>query len=388
MTSERNDSGSRDAASRGIDDCPTKELPASQGPRRRRQTRRCASIDEAPPTLTMGWARRRERDELRADEAATVVDEVPHTEEMELDDTTPRVVEWLDDEASLRDTVRDIDAVDRTQIIDMDAKFDDSAPVAEPADQEALTDLAGAVGHELNNPLTTCVGYLRQISSMVPPENIQMLEMIERLARNLNRIHSIVGELEMLAAEASDRQERVDLARVVARVHDQLSRFLHTDVDLQLRPAFLEADRPRIYQLVYVMLAGYMLDDEASAHCSVRVGERSVGACLEVAAACRPQGSLRLDLLGILRRNVVAGATPLGLAAQLTREMGGSWFEPPVDAGHRVTAILPRRSPLPHTDSHRRRPGSSPRPALPDPSATSALEIAERRFDQVPRFLR
>ncbi len=386
---------------RELDDCPTQELPAREvragdPPGRRGQ----GGGVPAPPgrvptrsTLTNGWASHGDRietidDDIDTYEADTEVDPfVPHdflcsdgslqTQEIEMVETAAGDWQMQADDASLRDTVRDITAIERTQIIDMDETFRSEALArnrqsgADSSDQEALSDLAGAVGHELNNPLTTCVGYLRQISSMVPPENAQMVDMLERLARNLNRIHSIVGELEMLAAESRGRQQRVDLAHVVERVHDQLSRFLKADVTLELSSAYLQCDRPRLYQLVYVMLAAYMLDDDASEHCIVRVSSRSVGACLEIIAACRPQGSLRLDLLGILRRNVLAGATPLGLAAQLTHEMGGSWFEPPVDSGHRVTAILPRQ--LPPESLNRRPPHALNHPsrALPDHSASA-----------------
>jgi signal transduction histidine kinase len=287
--------------------------------------------DDAPATITLGWA---ERDD----------------EFISVGDTIPEMLIWkVEQEASsLRDTIRDARAFERTQIIDMDEVMGLEAE-PNPAEEHALSDLAGAVGHELNNPLTTCVGYLRQISDLVSSEDDQMAHMVERLGRNLNRIHSIVGELEMLAAESSDRRTQVDLATVVERVHAQLSGFLDADVELDLRQAHLFADRPRLYQLVYIMLAAHMLDDQGSddendGSFSVHVSSRTVGACLEIIAPQKPQGSLRLDLLGIIRRDTLAGSTPLGLAAQLTHTMGGTWLESEHPQGHRVTAVLPRRN--------------------------------------------
>lgn len=338
--------------------------------------------DKTPPTLTMGWADR---------------DDEPFVAE----DTNPDMLIWPVDEElheevgedvdSLRETVRDARAFERTQIIDMDSILP-AGELASPSDDHALSDLAGAVGHELNNPLTTCVGYLRQLSSMVSNDDDQMALMLDRLGRNLNRIHSIVGELELLAAESNDQRQRLDLAAVVERVHDQLGSFLDADVELRLRPAYLRADRPRLYQLVYIMLAAHMLDSEGDNACTVRVSSRAVGACLEITSPKKPEGSLRLDLLGILRRNTVDGSTPLGLAAQLTREMGGQWFESAVDAGFRVSAVLPRHcpnAPVDNTDhTTQRRPGRPAREDYPKTSPGSHCNSAANRFDTSSRSRR
>lgn len=351
---------------------------------------------DRPSTIRTGWAKR---------DRATGVTKPPAglclgANHAPADDTNPEMRIWqLDSECdSLRETMRDEQALERTQIIDMErvlemdrvsaAKGDDAGP---SDDDHALTDLAGAVGHELNNPLTTCVGYLRQLSAMVPHDDAKMALMVDRLGRNLNRIHSIVGELEMLAAESCGHSERVDLATAVERVYDQLGSFLNAHVELQLCPTYLRTDRPRLYQLVYIMLAAYMLDSGGDNPCSVRVSSRSMGACLEIVASRKPQGSLRLDLLGILRRNTLDGSTPLGLAAELTRQMGGSWSEMSCEEGYRVNAILPRQTPGTASTGHQHQKPTTSSVNGQDWSKTSPgphWSSAVNRFVTVPRSRR
>jgi hypothetical protein len=321
---------------------------------------------------------------VREDDFISVGDTIPEMLVWKVDQEPSSLGDASASDSSLRETVRDAQAFERTQIIDMDEVMGIDEAGFEGA-EHALTDLAGAVGHELNNPLTTCVGYLRQISDMVSSDDGQMAHMVERLGRNLNRIHSIVGELEMLAAESTERRTRVDLAMVVERVHAQLSGFLDADVELDLRQAHLLADRPRLYQLVYIMLAAHMLDDENEGAFSVRVSSRTVGACLEIIAPHKPQGSLRLDLLGILRRDTLAGSTPLGLAAQLTQTMGGSWFETELADGHRVTAVLPRRFAIPRprdTNSDDKQDASSPSKQRPKHETKHATKHATKQARQ------
>jgi hypothetical protein len=341
MTSEdNNDTLARDDLDRKTEEeCPTLEIPAERlaGIRSSSaESDRTAQIrvdrhspakprsEATGPTLTMGCAE-------GEDDFISIGDTVPEMLIFKVDQ----------DASSLRDTMRDAKAFERTQIIDMNEVMgEDADPWAD--EEYALSDLAGAVGHELNNPLTTCVGYLRQISDMVSSDDGPMAHMVERLGRNLNRIHSIVAELEMLAAETSEHRAEIDLAVVVERVHTQLAGFLDANVELHLQQAPLLADRPRLYQLVYIMLAAHMLDDENDDSFSVRVSTLTEGACMEIIAPHKPQGSLRLDLLGILRRDTLAGSTPLGLATQLTHTMGGSWFESDQPEAYRVTAVLPR----------------------------------------------
>ncbi|QDG53521.1 HAMP domain-containing histidine kinase [Persicimonas caeni] len=414
MTDERNnDSLRRNTTDRmTLEECPTLEIPESERQPcveedtpptdewiRDEKVSDSDEWDDRPSTIRMGWAKRERRDEEESVPAGLC----SSNGRAPADDTNPEMLIWqLDDEPeSLRTTVRDEQALERTQIIDMErvlemdrvlAPIDDD--MAMVADEHALTDLAGAVGHELNNPLTTCVGYLRQLSAMVPHDDDKMALMVDRLGRNLNRIHSIVSELEMLAAESSGHSERVNLADAVERVHDQLGSFLNAHVELQLRPAYLRTDRPRLYQLVYIMLAAYMLDSEGDNHCSVRVSSRSVGACLEIVAPRKPRGSLRLDLLGILRRNTLDGSTPLGLAAELTREMGGSWSEAKSGEEFRVTAVLPRQSPNTASkgeqgqQKRRPNPASMPSQDWSKTSPGSHWRSAANRFVTLPRSRR
>ncbi|MFP4596710.1 MAG: histidine kinase dimerization/phospho-acceptor domain-containing protein [Persicimonas sp.] len=210
------------------------------------------------------------------------------------------------------------------------------------ADDDPLSDLAGAVGHELNNPLTSCVGYLHQLSSMVPSSDSELNLIIDRLGKNLNRIHSIVGELELLAAIAHEARQQVDLSEVVERIYEQLGSYLETEVELFLQPAYLDADRPRLKQLVYILLATHMIDEDTTRWCSAHVNSNESMVRFDVTSTNKPYGALRLDLLGILRRKELPAAAPLQLAAELTRELGGIWNEGRIDQGYRTTAILPR----------------------------------------------
>ena len=213
--------------------------------------------------------------------------------------------------------------------------------VPEPDSSEPLEALASALGHEIFNPLTSCACYLHQLDKEAKAGSEAGAAAVDGLRRNLDRIHNIVGELQLIASAPNRGPEPVDLAKVVRRVHDQLSGLVKHEPQLDLEPAWLHADRARLEQLVCLVLTTHRLCAPPESLCRIEVARHRQTVHFEIVCDKKLSGPLRVDLLGIVRQQELPSNEPMSLAAQVVRAMGGDFHQAERDGKHRIRATLP-----------------------------------------------
>jgi C4-dicarboxylate-specific signal transduction histidine kinase len=210
----------------------------------------------------------------------------------------------------------------------------------------SMANLARGIAHEINNPLATCMGYLK--CAIMQADNLDgatsLAETLSRLNRGAERIRGIVNELQMLSEEMVGEYEKLDLATVVERVCRLVPPELRSQLDLQLEPVRVWVDRPRLFQITYNMIMPYLLaarNGPDSNTILVRSCPANGGdAILEVVTDAIPSPGTRTDLLSALRGEYTPTTLPLRLARRLAIAVGAEWQEGPVDGSKYRSAVL------------------------------------------------
>lgn len=119
-------------------------------------------------------------------------------------------------------------------------------------DLNALSDLVSGVAHELNNPLTTILGFAQVLSALGETERIHALSMIEQEAQRAGRI---VRNLLYFARQHRPRIEPIDLNALLTRVIEvRRYQFDVDNVDVALDLAPLPQLQGDQYQLEQAFL--------------------------------------------------------------------------------------------------------------------------------------
>lgn len=208
----------------------------------------------------------------------------------------------------------------------------------------AMSNVARAIAHEINNPLATCMGYLRRAKQLAEDlESEELEEVLDSLSHGAARIRSIVGELQMLSEEFVGERERLDLAAVVERVGRLIAPEFRPRLDYRLETVEVYLDRPRLYQLVYNTIMSHLLsgrDTDREGSVVVRCGPHDdQGARLLVESDAIPRMGMRVDLLAALRGEEPTSTIPLRLAHRLALEMGTRWHEEAIDGDRYRTGV-------------------------------------------------
>ncbi len=206
----------------------------------------------------------------------------------------------------------------------------------------SMANVARAIAHEINNPLATCMGYLRRALTMAEQRHDgELTDVLERLWRGAFRIKSIVGELQLLSEEVVGETEKLDLVTIVERVSTLIPPEMRAGIDYQLESVRVLVDRPRLYQIVYNMIMAHILatdhhisentEEEVHRGVNIRSGPTEDGrAELEIQGDAPPRMGTRTDLLAALRGEQSPSTLPLRLAQRLAEEAGGEWHERPL----------------------------------------------------------
>lgn len=216
----------------------------------------------------------------------------------------------------------------------------------------SMANVARAIAHEINNPLATCLGYLRRALTMAEQcRDSELTDVLERLWRGAFRIKSIVGELQLLSEEVVGETEKLDLVAIVERVSTLIPPEMRAGINYRLESVRVLVDRPRLYQLVYNMIMAHLLatnhhvndGPEGQGHrgVDIRSGPTDDGrAQLEIQGDAPPRMGTRTDLLAALRGKHSPSTLPLRLAQRLAEEVGAEWDERPVGDRYSTRVIF------------------------------------------------
>lgn len=234
--------------------------------------------------------------------------------------------------------------------IDDQVKLEESAEQAKEALLEAervtaLSSLAGAVGHEIGNPLTAALGNLQLLENRLGGIDVETNRALAALDRSLKRIRKITDEVKLLADPHIDEAVEIDLASIVERVH-LLTSWLDGTVERRIISAHIVADRSKLYQLVYNLFITHLqaLTPEQDEPIRITCEPCDGGVVFEIRGTrVASDHPLRVDLLQVLRGKGVDFAIPLQLAESITLSLGGEWHAER-QGDHLITrATLPRR---------------------------------------------
>lgn len=117
----------------------------------------------------------------------------------------------------------------------------------------AVSDLAGAVAHELSNTLTGVIGYA-QLARLRAEQPVGLESALGEINRSAERAAMLSQQLGVLSRRQQTQRERVELPRLVASQEGPLARLLDRDTELRLEldPATppLEGDTRQLQQLL------------------------------------------------------------------------------------------------------------------------------------------
>jgi PAS domain S-box-containing protein len=185
---------------------------------------------------------------------------------------------------------------------------------------QSLSELAGAIGHEINNPLTVINGMVRILEAQGDTRD----GAVAQLRRSVHRVGLVGRELELLAGTASGELRMVQLDEVVQRLCE-LAAWDDKSIRCTLEPVCLNANIGLLYQLIYNLIIVQVVAGCGTEQRPVRVecANRQSGVYLSMAGGDVDRAqSLRADLLNAIRGDEISYALPLEISHRLADELG------------------------------------------------------------------
>jgi len=227
----------------------------------------------------------------------------------------------------------------------------------------AVGEMAAGIAHEINNPLTSILGFAEFLNDADVPTEVK--EDLRRIQGNAERAAAIVQRLLAFARPGKPQREAVDLGAVLSRVIDLRSHQLKVNnievvVDAVPNLPPIEADAGQLGQVFLNLIVNAeqaMIDAHGRGKLMVRT--RLVGAMMEVAIeddgpGIRPEHLGRLFTPFFTTKGPQKG-TGLGLSIShsIVQEHGGQiTVESVVGKGATFTVRLPVRSPESSSEDH------------------------------------
>ncbi len=203
--------------------------------------------------------------------------------------TDPPTGGWRlgDDLEEVRDVQRALDAAS-SAIREREA-LREREQVALKAADRAKDEFLAMLGHELRNPLSaiTTSSHVLRAAPSGTRMHTQAQAIIERQARQMTRLVEDLLDISRLTmgkvALHSETFDLAQLATVLAQTWEQSGRVSPGRIRVDARPAWVEADRARIEQVVANLLDNAHRFTPAGRHIYVRVGMQDGRAALQVA---------------------------------------------------------------------------------------------------------
>jgi PAS domain S-box-containing protein len=192
----------------------------------------------------------------------------------------------------------------------------------------SIGQLAGAVGHELANPLGAAIMGLDAIlfePQVLAPDVVKTLHGVRDSAA---RAAAVLNELRLLSRERREHGE-VHLDVCVHDVLNVSAMRVQGRVDAELASTRVETDPARCHQLVYHMLTTHLAglpDDDRDARVQIQCATVDGAAMVSMRSRVAiDHQTMVADLVSALRGEEARCEVPLVLAQQVAADLGGEW---------------------------------------------------------------
>jgi PAS domain S-box-containing protein len=182
----------------------------------------------------------------------------------------------------------------------------------------ASSRLAGAIGHELNNPLTVALAEAHLMDGTELSSRAR--QSLRDLQAALIRIRALSAELAGLAT-VHVRESELDLAATCKRAASLMPEF---QLSLDLEPVRMTGDAAKIHQLIHNMVASVAGDGTIPITLACRPVSDRVHL---ISRGQRAMVGVHADLLSAARGESFDWALPALLARRLCEQMDGIWRE-------------------------------------------------------------
>jgi two-component system NtrC family sensor kinase len=223
----------------------------------------------------------------------------------------------------------------------------------------ALGRLAGAVAHELNNPLSAIVMYARLVereletSGLGPETREELGRYVSQIQKDARRCGSVVGNLLLFARRSGGKFALHRVNDLIARSVTLVGHYLHiAHIEVETHPLdgddALACDADHVQQAFVALLLNAAEAMPGGGRLTVRAWAAEASICVEISGidGGAPHETPSHALEPSVPTGSTAGAARLGLPSVdiIVQQHGGS-IEIDSAAGHatRVRVVLPRK---------------------------------------------
>jgi signal transduction histidine kinase len=158
----------------------------------------------------------------------------------------------------LQDTIIELEETQQELQARVGAQKDAEARLIQAAKLAAVGEMAAGVAHELNNPLTTVVGFTELVMDELPDDSAQKSD-LDLVLREARRARTVVRRLLDFARQSETVRTRSDLNEVVTDVLSLMRHLLHTSgveviLNLEKDLPWIIVDRNQMKQVVLNLL--------------------------------------------------------------------------------------------------------------------------------------
>ena len=221
--------------------------------------------------------------------------------------------------------VRDITAERRSQSHIQELQ----AELAHVARLTTMGQMASAIAHELNQPLTAVRNYAGALGRMLANPDADPAragEIVERIRQQTTRAGEVIRRLREHVAKRDTTRRREDINSVVAEAVElglvgTQQRGVHTSIELDPAVGSAMLDRIQIGQVIINLMRNAVEAMEASATRELTVSTRSIPGAVEIAVADTGSGLAPEVAQRLFQPFVTSKASGLGLGLSICHEL-------------------------------------------------------------------
>ncbi len=119
---------------------------------------------------------------------------------------------------------------------------------------QAIGQLTGGIAHDFNNTLTAINGYAELLRLELPPDQIKLRNMVDRIWQAGNQASALIRQLMIFSRKQIVEPQLVDLNEVVEHTHKLLDRLIEAAIEIEIRLAKdlwpIKADPSQMEQVI------------------------------------------------------------------------------------------------------------------------------------------